>query len=117
MSEIAATDEVGASELLEIECKRVLHRERLQSHIDDSQYSESLVLLDDILDHLHIIDLGPAVKRRAAEPFPTVIGTLDAIHLASAVLWRDSGPDSELRILTCDKQLAICAHALGMRTI
>jgi predicted nucleic acid-binding protein len=117
MSNIAHTSQVGASDLLEIECKRVLQRERLESHLDDRQYSESLVLLDDILDRLFVVDLGPAVKRRAAEPFPTVIGTLDAIHLASAILWRDAEPESELRILTCDRQLAICARAMGMRMI
>ncbi|MBI5509965.1 MAG: PIN domain-containing protein [Deltaproteobacteria bacterium] len=116
MSKIAPTDEVGTSDLLEIECKRVLQRERLESHLDDRQYSESLVLLDSLLDHLFVIALGPAVKRRATEPFPTVIGTLDAIHLASAILWRDAEPSSKLRILTYDRQLALCAQAMGIQT-
>ena len=117
MSGIAQAEQVGASELLEIECKRVLQRERLESHLDDLQYSESVVLLDAVLDRLYMIELGPAVKRRAAEPFPTVIGALDAIHLASALLWRDLDASSDLRILTYDRQLATCARAMGVETL
>jgi hypothetical protein len=87
----------------------------MEAHLDDQQYCESLVLLETILDGLHLIELGPAVKRRAAGPFPTVIGTLDAIHLASAILWDEAEPNSDLSLLTYDKQLALCARALGVR--
>jgi len=117
MSGLAHAEQVGASDLLEIECKRVLQRERLESHLDDQQYSESLVLLDAMLDHLHVIELGPAVKRRAAGSFPTVLGALDAIHLASALLWRDTEPHTQIRILTYDTQLATCARAVGIQTL
>jgi hypothetical protein len=55
------------------------------------------------------METGPAVKRRAAGPFPTVIGTLDAIHLASALLWQETEPGTDFRILTQDRQLALCA--------
>lgn len=33
--------------------------------------------------------LNRAVLHRAADPFPTVLGTRDPIHLASALLWMD----------------------------
>ena len=104
----------GASDLLAIECQRVLQRERMAGHLDDRQYSEATVLLEDLLDRLTLIEIGPAVKRRAAGPFPTVIGTLDAIHLASALLWQETEPGTELRILTQDRQLALCARSLGL---
>jgi predicted nucleic acid-binding protein len=105
---------VGSSDLLAIECQRVLQRERMAGHLDDRQYSEATVLLEDLLDRLTLIEIGPAVKRRAAGPFPTVIGTLDAIHLASALLWQETEPGTELRILTQDRQLALCARSLGL---
>jgi predicted nucleic acid-binding protein len=104
----------GSSDLLVIECQRVLQRERLSGHLDDHQYTEAVVLLESIIDRLALIEIGPAVKRRAAGPFPTVIGTLDAIHLASAILWQEAESGSEVRILTRDKQLAQCARALGI---
>ena len=111
---IPPTDLVGTSELLEIECKRVLQRERLESHLDDRQYAECQTVLGSILDHLYILELGPTVKRRAAGPFPTVIGTLDAIHLASAALWLEAEPESALGVLTRDGQMETCARAMGM---
>jgi len=108
-------DVLGSSDLLPIECQRVLQRERMTGHLDDKQYSESVVLLEAILDRLALIEMGPAVKRRAAGPFPTVIGTPDAIHLASALLWAETEPGSEFAILTHDMQLALCARSLGIR--
>ena len=112
----SSSDLVGSSDLLVIECQRVLQRERMAGHLDDRQYSEVVVLLEAILERLALIEIGPAVKRRAAGPFPTVIGTLDAIHLASALLWQEAEPGTGLRILTQDRQLALCARSMGMRT-
>ncbi len=113
---IASSSEmVGSSDLLVIECKRVLQRERMAGHLDDHQYAETVLVLEAILERLALIEMGPAVKRRAAGPFPTVIGTLDAIHLASALLWQEMEPGTDLRILTQDRQLALCARALGLR--
>ena len=115
LAKTSPSDVVGSSDLLIIECQRVLQRERLAGHLDDKEYSESIVLLEAIVDRLSLIEMGPAVKRRAAGPFPTVIGTLDAIHLASALLWGGTEPGSEVAILTHDMQLAQCARSLGMR--
>ena len=115
LARVTTFDMVGSSDLLLIECQRVLQRERMEAHLDDQQYCESLVLLETILDSLYLIECGPAVKRRAAGPFPTVIGTLDAIHLASAILWEEAEQNSDFSLLTYDKQLALCARALGVR--
>ena len=106
---------VGSSDLLIIECQRVLQRERMAGHLDDQQYAEAAASLEEILGQIHLIEIGPAVKRRAAAAFPTVIGTLDAIHLASALLWADAEPGNEVTILTLDKQLALCARSLGLK--
>ena len=93
----------------------MLQRERLEGYLDDQQFSECLRLLEAIIDSLYLIELGQAVKRRAAGPFPTVIGTLDAIHLASAILWEEAEPASEFFVFTYDRQLKLCAQALGVR--
>ncbi len=109
-----SAEALGSSDLLAIECHRVLQRERMASHLDDEHYAESVRLLEAVLERLYLIEMGPAVKRRAAGPFPTVIGTLDAIHLASALLWAEAQPGSELSVLTHDRHLALCAKALGL---
>jgi predicted nucleic acid-binding protein len=59
----------------------------------------------------HIIPLTERILVRAGESFPTNIGTLDAIHLATALHLRDTtGLD---RFLTHDAQLATAASASG----
>jgi hypothetical protein len=115
LGRLSSSDEVGSSDLLIIECQRVLQRERMAGHLDDTGYSEFVMLLEALLDRLSIIEMGPAVKRRAAGPFATVIGTLDAIHLASALLWEGAEAGSEFVILTYNVQLALCARSLGVR--
>ena len=108
-------DVAGSSELLQIECHRVLHRERMSGHLDDTRYAYAVELLESVADRLAIMEMGPAVKRRAAGPFPTLIGTLDAIHLATALLWQEAEPASAVRIVTKDRQLALCAKAMGFK--
>jgi len=110
---IGTGSEIASSELLEIECKRVLQRERLEGRIDDERYAASIAALEDYTGMISILEIGQEVKRRASGSFPTVIGTLDAIHLASALIWKEySG--SDVAILTCDRQLALCARAVGI---
>ena len=55
--------------------------------------------------------------KRAAGPLPTVIGTLGALHLASALLWREAEPGPELRVLTFDGQLELCAGTQGIASL
>ena len=43
-----------------------------------------------LIGALELIEIDAIVLDRAARPLPTELGTLDAIHLASALLWRDS---------------------------
>jgi hypothetical protein len=114
---IGPSDIVGSSDLLVIECQRVLQRERMAGHLNDQQYAEAVGALDSIVERLFLIELGPAVKQRAAGSFPTVVGTLDAIHLASAILWGQGQHLTDLRVLTVDRQLAICARSVGLQVI
>jgi uncharacterized protein len=110
---IGSGHELASSELIEIECRRVLQRERLEGRLDDSRYAAAIAALEQYLQMISIVELGNEVKRRAGGSFPTVIGTLDAIHLASALLWQENAGQA-VSILTYDRQLALCAKALGI---
>ena len=55
-----------------------------------------------------LVELDAVVLDRAAQPMPTDLGTLDAIHLASALLWKDMS-DSELTMATHDAALGLGA--------
>jgi predicted nucleic acid-binding protein len=113
LEKTAGFDAVGSSELLLIECPRVLDRYRLEKLLDDDALAHLLTAFRAIADGFHIIELTDGVKERAAEPFPTVIGTLDAIHLSSAALWAEPQGRRSLTILTADRQMERCAGAMG----
>lgn len=117
LSRVRPTDLAGSSDLLIIECRRVLQRERLEGNLDDSQYADTVSLLATIVDRLYLIELGEAVKRRAAGPFPTVIGTLDAIHLASFLLWAETDSSTDFAMLSYDRQLSRCAQTMGVKLL
>jgi hypothetical protein len=53
------------------------------------------------------------VLARAAHPLPTELGTLDAIHLATALLWREQRGD-DIVMATHDGALATAARACGL---
>ena len=114
--EIDDFEKRGSSELLFIECSRVLHRYRLDGKLTDPQLQEAISHFNEIYDAFHIFDIGPNVKRRSAGSFPTTIGTLDALHLSTAILWSDQ-EQVPFVIYTYDEQMKTCAQVMGMRTL
>jgi len=109
---------VAASELLRVETRRVLDRLRLQRAFGDDELGELSRLVQASFRALEFVRIGRAVLSRAADPFPTAIGTLDAIHLSSALLWMEE-KGGEMTFLTHDAQLTTAARACGLevRTI
>src|SRR5262249_5595367 len=61
---------------------------------------------------IDLVLLRPLVLSRASEPLPTAVGTLDAIHLATARLWRER--HAELTTMaTHDASLGLAARTFG----
>ncbi|HTR47058.1 MAG TPA: hypothetical protein VMM16_06715 [Verrucomicrobiae bacterium] len=69
-----------------------------------------------IADALELVEIDSMVLDRAAQPVPTEMGTLDAIHLATALLWRESTSE-DLAMATYDRALALGAQARGLRVL
>jgi hypothetical protein len=72
-----------------IESPRVFERYRLEGSVDDQTLVHLSIALCAIADGLYIVELADAVKQRAAESFPTVVGTHEVIRLSSAALWAE----------------------------
>ncbi len=64
-----------------------------------------------------VIEINQTVKQKSAEPFPTIIGTIDAIHLVSALRLKEENKKLELTFLTHDSQLSTAATAMGMTVV
>lgn len=104
------------SALLEVECLRTLDRLRLLNSITVEQSVNAREAVYAVLDRLQIIELTSAILRRSAQPMPAPLGTLDALHLASVELWRETEQKQPV-IATHDRQLATAARAFGYQVI
>jgi len=111
---LADLDPGHTSALTGVECLRTLDRLYAKGRLsaDDLAVRRAAVL--DLLEALEVVDLSASVLRRAAEPFPTPLGTLDALHLATALLWRERHPRDGAAFATHDAELGRAARACGL---
>jgi hypothetical protein len=86
---------------------------RLRGAPLDEEVSRLTLLIRAALAPIAQVPLTFPVLNRAAGPFPTALGTLDAIHLASALIWTENRRE-DLTFLTHDRQLALGAMACGL---
>jgi predicted nucleic acid-binding protein len=100
------------SVITRVEFLRAVDRLRLSGEIDDDDRVFLHQAGEVVWEASHGVGISDAVLERASQPFPTVIGTLDALHLATALAVAQSG-GMTLQLLTHDKQLSRAAQALG----
>ena len=105
-----------ASALVELECLRTLDRLRVSQGLTDEMIAQRRVAVYRLLEAMEIVEITYPVLARAAQPLPTALGTLDAIHLATALLWKEQ-TGKELSMATHDVALAIAAKASGLRVM
>jgi len=107
------------SEITRVECYRTLDRLRLIEVFDDEDYASKVIEVEDLLSRIDKWRLTKKILQRASDSLPTVIGTLDAIHLVSAMTYREGQPKDEppIMLATHDQGLAACARATGFRVL
>jgi predicted nucleic acid-binding protein len=99
-----------SSELLRVECLRVIDRARLNGLADERAADLRADAIDLIL-RIPLVAVTGRLLERAAEPFPTMLRTLDALHLATALALREDYPD--VTLATHDRELGAAARAVG----
>lgn len=104
---------VVTSELARVETMRTLDRLRIRGRLSDGELADAASLLRSLLTIVEQVRIEAAILQRAAAPFPTALGTLDAIQLASALLWTEEH-GQPLVFLTHDAELAMAARACGL---
>jgi predicted nucleic acid-binding protein len=105
-----------ASALVEVECLRTLDRLRIAAGISETQIAKRRQTVFRILEAITIIEPTRPVLARASQPLPTTLGTLDAIHLATALLWKERSR-MEFVLATHDAALALAARASGLAVL
>jgi hypothetical protein len=105
-----------SSALVTTESLRTLDRVRLRANLSDTEVAMRRATILALIDSLELVEIDNVVLNRAAQPMPTEIGTLDAIHLASALLWNDAlGLDALMA--THDRALGLAAQAHGFKVL
>ena len=116
---LAGSEEPGqsiTSALTRVECLRTLDRLRLEEGLSDDETVLRREAVFRVLGSLVLVDVTPPVLERAAQPLPTVLGTLDAIHLSTALLWWEVEAEP-VSFATHDRALARAARACGLGVI
>ena len=104
-----------SSEIIRVESLRTIDRARLRSGLDNDEVAARRGAILEQLETFDLVPLHRSVLARAADPFPTLVRTLDALHLASALMIRERYEG--LRFATHDRELATAAHALGFEVV
>jgi len=112
LEDLRRAKKVVCSRVTLIETRRVMRRASVESRITETQAADLFAVFGQAAARWAILELSVEVARRAESVFPLEpVRTLDAIHLASAVLLRESLPD--LCILSTDERVRRNALQLG----
>ena len=95
---------IVSSRLLECEVWIRINARRLQDSHGDA--------VRGLIGRIAIIEMVPPVLRRALEPFPAPVRTLDAIHLAAIEFIRSQG--ASVQLASYDQRLIGVARLLGI---
>jgi predicted nucleic acid-binding protein len=109
----SAWEALVASELMQVEVYRTLDRLYVLGELSATELADHIAELQRLTTALQRIRIDPLVLQRASGPLPAPLGALDAIHLATALLWSESHSE-ELTFLTHDRQLALAARLCGL---
>lgn len=116
LAELTSAQSLVSSELLAVESLRTIDRLRLQGALSAEEAAARRATTTEWLEAVDLVLLQRSVLARASEPFPTSLGTLDALHLATALVWRDR-IRSPLVVATHDRDLALAARSFGFEVL
>lgn len=103
------------SALAQVECLRTLDRLRLEGALEDDELAECRATVYRLTAEMSVVEVTAPILDRAGQAFPTVLGTLDAIHLSTALAWREQ--TESLELATHDRPLGVAARAMGFEVI
>ena len=112
VDDLRSFDGLVSSELIAVESRRTIDRLRLQGSLSAEEAADRVRTVSEWLEAIDLVLVRPPVLSRASEPMPMPLGTLDAMHLATALIWRDRvGPLPAM--ITHDTTLGAAARAFG----
>ena len=84
--------------------------------VSSEELSLRLEGLQKILRHTGLLPVTNRILQKAEQSFSLPIGSLDSLHLATALLWRETHGD-DFAFATHDEELGLAARAHGFSVI
>jgi predicted nucleic acid-binding protein len=112
LEELRTYDGLVSSELIAVESARTIDRLRLHGALTTEEAAARLRTVNEWLEAIDLVLLRTPVLSRASEPMPMPLGTLDALHLATALIWRDRVGSLPM-LATHDTTLGLAARSFG----
>ena len=112
LDDLRTYDGLVSSELIAVESARTIDRLRTQGALTMDEAAARIGAVNEWLEAVDLVLLRPPVLSRASEPMPVPIGTLDAVHLATALVWRERVAALP-EMVTHDAALGAAARAFG----
>ena len=109
-------DGIVSSVLTEVECFRTLDRKYVLGLLTPEQLVLRHATVHRALGTLTFVEMSRRILRRASEGIATPLGSLDAIHLATALAWQEDH-DQPVLMATHDAALSLAARAYGLEVI
>ena len=117
---IEGSSQVASSRLLWVEVSRALHRALQTRRLDPTVATEARHNFERLAAGIGRIRITDTVLQRAEGPYPLVVRTLDALHLACAESWLADTDTAEepasLAVWSLDERMNHCAAHLGFAT-
>jgi len=115
LEELRSCEALVSSELIAVESLRTIDRLRLQGALSAQDAASRRERATEWLEAVDLVVLQRPILARASEPFPVPLGTLDALHLSTALVWQDRMA-RRLVMATHDRDLAFAARSFGIET-
>lgn len=116
LSDLLRYDSRVTSFVAEVECLRAVESARSRGQLTGEEAADRRRMVYTQMRRIRRLVVSFPVLRRAGEPYPLPIKSLDAIHLASALIVRErEAPD--LVFATHDQQLGRLAAVMDLQVI
>ena len=112
VDDLRSYESLVSSELIVVESSRTIDRLRLQGALTVEEAAARRRAVGDWLEAIDLVLLRPPVLNRASEPLPIPLGSLDAIHLATALIWRERMGVAPI-VATHDGAIGVAARTFG----
>ena len=113
--DIPKDGELISSAIFRVECFRTLGRIYQLKQNSPDQILEARTAMYMMFDTMKLVDVNRIVLERASQAFEFPIKTLDAIHLSTAMLYREEF-ETPVTMLTHDQQLSRAAQMQNIKT-